>query len=83
MPEVGDDYPIKVRRVKGMDRLRLGDVRGRLPLRRHTLARRAKEGIDLAKTLSREPCSARLQVELPPHASWRGTLRRNLLGGPI
>jgi hypothetical protein len=80
---VGDDYPTEVRRVERMDRLRLGDVLGRLDLRRHTLARRAKEGIDLAKNLSREPYSARLQVELPPHAPWIDILRKNMRGDLI
>ena len=34
------------------DRFRVADARGQLSLRRHTLARRARGGIDLPKSLS-------------------------------
>jgi hypothetical protein len=71
---------LEVKGVERSDRFRVGNVWGRWPLRRHTLARRARGGIGLAKNLSLEPCSAKLQVEPPPRASWQGNFRRNMRG---
>jgi len=66
-----------------LDRFRVGDVLGQLSLRRHTLVRRARGGIDLPKNLSPGPCSARLQAESPPRALWRGSHRKNMRGDPV
>src|SRR4029077_16566236 len=74
---------LEVRGAERFDRFRVGDVLGQLSLRRHTLVRRARGGIDLAKNLSPGSWSARLRVEPPPRASWRGSLRRNMLGDPV
>jgi len=74
---------LEVRGAERSDRFRVGDVRGQSPLRRHTLVRRARGEIALAKNLSPGPYSVRPQVELPPRASWRGSLRRNRRGDPI
>ena len=43
---------LEVRGAERSDRFRVGDVRGQLPLRKHTLVRRARGEIDLAKNLS-------------------------------
>jgi hypothetical protein len=51
-----DAYPIEVRTVEHVDNMvRLGGVRVRLSLRKHTLARRAREEIGHAKSLSHGP----------------------------
>lgn len=41
---------LEVKGVERSDRVRVGDVLGRWPLRRHILARRARGGIDLPGT---------------------------------
>jgi hypothetical protein len=76
MPTLG------ARGAERLDRFLAGGVRNRWPLRTHTLVRRARGGLDLAKSLSPGSYSARLPVELPPLALWRGILRRNMRGAP-
>ncbi len=39
---------LEVRGAERLDRFRVGDVLGQLSLRRHTVVRRARGGIDLA-----------------------------------
>src|SRR5262245_4017499 len=74
---------LEVTRVERLDRFRLGDARGRSPLRMHNLARRARGETDLPRNLSLGPCSERLQVELPPHAAWRDSLHTNMRVEPV
>lgn len=73
---------LEERAVERLDKFHSVGVLDRLRLRRHTRARRAREEIDLAKSLSLGPCSTKLQVEPLPRALWTGSLRKNMHGDP-